>query len=217
MFFQDRTDAGKKLAQKLGSLGRDFSGWCVVGIARGGIIIAQEVAQALGLPFSAIYQDDLHHDGELLVATAFDAGCAFTLLHAPQTYRFIPDLRQMQVEDLEDLEELADKLASRQTPWQLRRILATAPRVLLCDDGIVSGRSLLTATLVLKHLGVSEVLSAVPVTHATFTRESIGSELIGWRSSYADQPQPTGMYYFNFADTSDDEVTAALVSAVTVP
>ena len=53
MIFQDRHEAGKKVAQKLEEYAHK-SNTIVLGLARGGVIIAYEVSRLLGIPFNIV-------------------------------------------------------------------------------------------------------------------------------------------------------------------
>ena len=93
MFFNDRTDAGQKLAETFRKLNRDFSGYEVAGIAKGGVIVAAPVAEALDLPLKSLVVDDFaDKDGkQLFVVTSFSSGLVFNTAGRRVPPKFVPD------------------------------------------------------------------------------------------------------------------------------
>ncbi len=77
MFFDDRTDAGKRLAARVAEQLASAKNYHVVGLARGGVPIGFAVAQALNLPLSALLIDDMTCEEGQLFVTPFGTGQLF--------------------------------------------------------------------------------------------------------------------------------------------
>lgn len=205
MFFKNRREAGTKLAEIILSSGVFSSQWDVVGIARGGVIIANEIAKVLNTRPKAICVEDLRIAGNaLLTISSLGSGAIFTDGPDGQMGMFIPDLTRFETLKIQELvKNVNDKhlrLAGFPTTY--------GERVLLCDDGVVSGRTLLTAFQSLKHARVSEIAVAIPVVFP-WVAEQTNFRVFTWRVTKMTRPA-TGMFYNSFGDTEDAEVIEIL-------
>lgn len=205
MFFDDRYDAGRQVAGVVGAQEADFSSHDVVGIARGGVIVANEVASSLGVATKAICVEDLWIDEKtLLVGTSLGSGMLFTNFKDGAVGEFVPKLSEVPSDKVQEfINEINKKygrLAGQPTQY--------GERMLLCDDGIVSGRSMITAIHSLRHVGVREIVAVVPVV-LPWVVEQNGFPVITWRVTKMSRPA-TGMFYRSFDDTPDEDVIRIL-------
>lgn len=205
MFFKDRREAGTKLAEIVLNSGVFSSQWDVVGIARGGVIIADEIAKVLNTKPKAICVEDLRIAGNaLLTISSLGSGVIFTDGPDGQMGVFIPDLTRFETLKTRELvKNVNDKhlrLAGSLTAY--------GKQVLLCDDGIISGQTLLTAFQSLKHSGVSEIAVAIPVVLPWVVNQN-NFRVFTWRVTKMTRPT-TGMFYNSFDDTEDAEVIEIL-------
>ncbi len=205
MFFKNRREAGTKLAEIVLSSGVFSSQWDVVGIARGGVIIADEIAKVLNTRPKAICIEKLHIAGNtLLTISSLGSGVIFTDGPDGQMGMFIPDLSRFKTPKTQELiKNVNDKhlrLAGSPTTY--------GERVLLCDDGVVSGRTLLTAVQALRYSGVSDIAVAIPVVLPWVTSRK-DFPVFTWRMTKMTRPA-TGMFYNSFDDTEDAEVIKIL-------
>jgi putative phosphoribosyl transferase len=143
--FRDRAAAGRKLAEALS--GRDG---VVVGVARGGVAVAAEVARELGVPLTAVDVERVNAHGRRLGATT---------AHGPP-YLLVPERA---VEDVlararRDAERLESRLEHETLPVE-------GLEALLVDDGAVTGLTLAAACMWARAEGASRVVAAVPVAH----------------------------------------------------
>jgi putative phosphoribosyl transferase len=143
--FRDRAAAGRELAEALS--GRDG---VVVGVARGGVAVAAEVARELGLPLTAVDVERVNAHGRRLGATT---------AHGPP-YLLVPERA---VEDVlararRDAERLESRLEHETLPVE-------GLEALLVDDGAVTGLTLAAACMWARAEGASRVVAAVPVAH----------------------------------------------------
>lgn len=207
MFFRDRTEAGDYLAEKLLSTKRDFSQHQLLGLARGGVIVAAPVARVLGLKLQSLIVDDLRTDTYQVTVTSFLSG----LIYKPaekKPAQWHDDLRPLS-QELDGLADFLDFVRKRHLLYNLQQDYSVSEKVLLVDDGIVTGQSALIAARALRLAGAREIVLAVPVTCAAISKISLGFEIISWRQSMFDN-RPTGLFYFNFPDTKDEEVIQAV-------
>jgi len=143
--FRDRAAAGRALAETLG--GQDG---VVVGVARGGVAVAAEVARGLGLPLTAIDVERVNAHGRRLGATS---------AHGPP-FLLVPEAA---VEDVvararREAERLESRLAHETLPVEGRETL-------LVDDGAITGLTLAAACLWARAEGAAKVVAAIPVAH----------------------------------------------------
>jgi putative phosphoribosyl transferase len=201
MFFKDRYEASAKLAEIVAQ--HRFKGqWDVVGIARGGVVIAKEIAKLFKTKPKSICVEDFLGDDFVLAASSLGSGALFDDKAGPMGL-FVPDISKIKVTRMEDLLLESTKKQERfaKTPTKY------GPRIILCDDGIVSGRTVFTAVQALQHYGVKQIAVAIPVILPWVLEQGI--KIISWRVSKMSNPS-TGMFYKSFEDTSDEEVTSIL-------
>lgn len=223
MFFQNRQDAGVKLTQALKEYGLPMSGWQTVGIAKGGVIVAREVAQEFGLPLSAICVEDvLVCDRVWSITGHRGAITAFSEdgLGGRSVLSLDESALLMSAADAGVAERISTILGYVRTQQEIYDgyyYLDSAKPILLCDDGVVSGKTMRFVAEALVRGGVSQLLLAAPVIPPWF-REAVRGygEVVTWRETKLRQPT-TGIFYFNFDDITTEEVLEALVSTAVVP
>jgi len=210
MIFRDRVDAGRRLAERLIALrGQDV---VVLGLPRGGVPVAFEVARMLGSPLDVIvvrklgvpFQPELAMGavGEGDVTVVNEAVLASTGL------------------DRADVDAVAD----RQRREVLRRAeLFRAGRAavpvrgkvaVVVDDGIATGATARAACHVARAMGASRVVLAVPVAAADSVRalRADCDELVTVQAP--ERLHAVGEWYADFAQTSDEEVNRLLHEAL---
>lgn len=203
MFFSDRREAGRQLARVVASRG-DFSSWDIVEIARGGVIIANEIAMTLGAVPKAICAEDTRIYGKtILVATSLGSGTVFNSVVDGNPGEFIGQIRE-----IKELKGFIDDIDAKHD-----RLIGLEPRtygkkILLCDDGIVSGRSVMATINSLRDAGTEEIVVAIPVVLQWVSRQK-DFPFITWRVTTMTRPA-TGIFYRSFEDTPDQEVFLAL-------
>ncbi len=206
MAFSDRTDAGRQLAARLEYLHGEPA--VVLGLPRGGVPVAYQVARALGAPLDVIvvrklgvpFQPELGmgavgEDGARVVnAQVLDfAGVAADGLAA--------------VEERERAE--VRRRASRYRAGR-QRVPLDGKTAVIVDDGVATGSTARAACAVARALGAARVVLAVPVAPP------------GWEHRLGDDadefvcvatPEPflaIGQFYADFSPTTDEEVISCL-------
>ena len=209
MPFIDRVDAGRRLAGRLQYLrGEDV---VVLGLPRGGVPVAFEVAKVLGAPLDVILVRKL--------GVPFQPELAMGALGEGDVLVLNEDVvRRAHVSEAEltEIERRArteiDRRASRFRGDRPRRALAGRTAVLV-DDGIATGATARAACQVAKAQGAARVVLAVPVCSPdTAARlrpevdELVSLETPAWFFG-------VGQFYADFRQTSDDEVVDLLQRA----
>lgn len=205
--FRDRIEGGRALAERFSDLcGRDDV--VVLGLARGGVPVAKEVADAIGAPLDAFIVRKLGVPGHEELAMGAVASGDVTVLNEDiqRWYNVTPE----QVDEVRE-RELAE-LHRREIAY---RGTTDAPvvrgqTVLLIDDGLATGTSMKAAVQAVTALGPASVMIGVPVGAPDTVREF---EEEGIRTECVLMPQrlmAIGMWYIEFFATRDDDVRAAL-------
>jgi putative phosphoribosyl transferase len=208
--FRDRADAGRILAERLAHYaGRDDV--LVLGLPRGGVPVAAEVARALGAPLDVFLVRKLGLPGqEELAMGAIASGGARVL-------------NEELVETLGIREELVDDVAAREGEELRRReVLYRGARpppdvedkiVIVVDDGLATGSSMRAAVAALRRRRPARIVVAVPAAPAS-TCEQLRPEVDELVCTRTPRPfYAVGIWYENFNQVTDDEVHALLQSA----
>ena len=204
MFFQNRIDAGKKLAEAFLKSGKDFSGFEVVGIARGGVIVAAEIARELNLPLHSICVKEMQTEKKSVVVGSFGNAVIF-MGDNRKNQRFVSDVSKLQNKNLLSLMR---EIRERNTLYNDGEVFEPGKKIILCDDGLVSGNSAFSAISLLRCNGVEEITLGIPVVPPWFIKQKLDFEVITWRVSTFNFT--TGYFYFSFPDTSNKEVINAV-------
>jgi predicted phosphoribosyltransferase len=220
--FQDRTEAGKVLAQKLAPrfAGRDDV--IVLALPRGGVPVAFEVAQLLHAPLDVFLVRKLGLPGhEELAMGAIAQSFSTPSSHPGRVVRVINDdvMRGMNVPQ-STLDELTEVEAAEL--WRrLRRYRGDRPppdvrgkTVILIDDGLATGSTMRAAATALGMQGPKEVVVAVPVAASSTCRE-LGNLVNNVLCAVTPEPfYAVGQWYLEFDQTSDEEVRHLLARGV---
>ncbi len=208
--FSNRAEAGQLLAEKLEKYaGRDDV--IVLGLPRGGVPVAYEVARRLGVPLDVFIVRKLGVPGFEELALGAIASGGVRVLNE-DVVRALPNANEL-IESV-TTRELAE-LARRE---QIYRDGRPAPdirgrTVILVDDGLATGATMRAAVAALRQLGAAKIVVAVPVGAADTCRE-IEQEVDETVCAIAPEWfQAVGQFYEDFSQTSDDEVRELLARA----
>ena len=206
MPFQDREDAGRQLGRRLAPLaGRDV---VVLGLPRGGVPVAAEVARALGAPLDVVLvrKLGLPRRPELAMGAVGEDGVVVLNEDVLQAGRVDEaTLADAERRERAELERRARQLRGNRT----RRPLEGRTAVVV-DDGIATGATARAACAVVRAHGAARVVLAVPVgsPRALGDLAPTVDEVVCLES-----PQrfaAVGQAYEDFRPTGDDEVLALL-------
>jgi len=201
--FHDRTEAGKLLAAQLGEYADRSDVW-VLGLPRGGVPVAYEIAQALNLPLDICLVRKLGVPGQPELAMgAIASGDVMVLNHEVLKSLEISRLALQQVMDTEQQElERRDRAYRENRPEPD----VQGKTVILVDDGIATSSTLRAAIATLRQKHPKEIVVAVPVApiSACESLRAIVDKII-----CLNTPEPLnsiGIWYVDFSQTSDQEV-----------
>ena len=209
MLFTDRTDAGRRLAARLEYLrGKPV---VVLGLPRGGVPVALEVARALGAPLDVIVVRKLGvpFQPELAMGAVGEDGVQ-VINHEVVRMAGVRanELAAVQAREQAQVEARAARYRIRRP----REPLAGRTAVIV-DDGIATGSTARAACQVARAHGAARVVLAVPVAPPGWQARIAGAadELV-----CVDTPRDfyaIGQFYADFSQATDDEVVACLQAA----
>jgi predicted phosphoribosyltransferase len=208
--FSDRAEAGRRLAEQLQQYAAR-SDVIVLGLPRGGVPVAFEVARRLGVPLDVFIVRKLGVPGfEELAAGAIASGGVRVLNDdvvrvLPNAEETIASITAREILEIERREQIYRD--GRPAPELRDRV------VILVDDGLATGATMRAAVKALRQRGVAKIVVAVPVGAPETCREL---EKEADETICAIAPawfQAVGQYYEDFSQTSDDEVRELLVRA----
>jgi predicted phosphoribosyltransferase len=208
--FADRHDAGRVLAERVRVYaGRDDV--LVLGLPRGGVPVAYEVARSLGaaLDVFVVRKLGVPQQPELAMGAIASGGVRILNEDVVRWYRIPQDIIEAVARDEER------ELARRERAYRNGRpaVPIEGKVVVLVDDGLATGSTMRAAIAAVRRLKPSRVIVAVPVG-ARETCQDLGA--------FADDVvcaqipaafSAVGLWYADFAQTTDDEVTALLQHA----
>lgn len=204
MTFADRLDAGRRLAAALPDLDPPV---VVLGIARGGVVVARAVADALGVACEVALVRKLGAPGNPELAIGAIA----------------PGVRVLDDEIVEDLGVTAAfvdaavareerELARREARYRAGRDAPdlTGTTALVVDDGVATGATAVAAVRWARARGAARVVLAAPVASmeaaARLRREADAVVVLETPALFL----AVGDHYERFEQVGDDEVLAAL-------
>jgi putative phosphoribosyl transferase len=203
--FEDRVDAGRQLARRLLPLrGQDV---VVLGLPRGGVPVAREVAEALDAPLDVIVVRKLGvpSQPELAMGAIGEEG-ARVLDQRTLQYFGITD---EQLERIEERERAVLEARTARFREGRERIDLTGRIALIVDDGIATGATARVACRIARQLGAARVILAVPVApEEAVSRVTEADEVICLATPHYFTA--VGYHYRDFSPTEDDEVVALL-------
>ncbi|MGA1539839.1 MAG: phosphoribosyltransferase [Chthoniobacterales bacterium] len=205
--FRDRAEAGRLLAGALADYaGRDDV--IVLGLPRGGVPVAAEVARALGAPLDVLVVRKLGAPGqeELAIGAIGEGG--------------VRVLNERLVRDLGLSRSGIERIAAEEERELERRVAAyrgghealevKGKTVIVVDDGVATGATMRAGLQTLRALGAAKIIAAAPVGAADSVAlledeadEVVVLETPAWFSA-------VGQWYDNFGQTDDAEVRALL-------
>jgi putative phosphoribosyl transferase len=205
--FADRTDAGRRLAGRLTQLaGRPRL--IVLGLPRGGVPVAAEVAEALAAPLDIFVVRKLGVPGqEEFAMGAVASGGTRVLDRDTVSALGIPEAVVEQVTERERRE-----LRRREEAYRGDRPMPAldGANVVLVDDGVATGSSMIAAIRAIRQLRPAAIVAAAPVmsrsAYAVLAREADGCVAVMIPDSFPG----VGAFYEDFSQTTDAEVLSQL-------
>lgn len=208
--FRNRAEAGLALADRLRQYA-DRDDVVVLGLPRGGVPVAFEVARSLHAPLDVFVVRKLGVPGhsELAMGAIASGGVRALNQDVITWYRLSTET----VDDAARVEQI--ELERREHAYRNGRtpLPIDGRVVLLVDDGLATGSTMRAAVLAVRRLGPSRVVVAVPVGASETCRDlaTVADEV-----TCLETPEPfeaVGLWYEDFSQTSDEEVRRLLTTA----
>lgn len=204
--FDDRTDAGRRLAEALRDRGTEAD--VVLAIPRGGLPLGRAVADALGLPLDVIVASKIGAPGnpEYAIGAAASDGSAW--LDEAAIERSGADDEYVERErrrEAENARRKAERYRGDRPEPDLR-----GKAVLLVDDGAATGSTAIAAVRLARERGADRVAVAVPVgpPAAIDDLEAEADEVVC--PKVTPSFGAVGQFYRNFGQVTDEEAMAYL-------
>jgi putative phosphoribosyl transferase len=211
--FQDRHDAGRQLAGLLGHLREERP--LVVGIPRGGVPVAAEVASALGAPLdvTVVRKIGAPQNPEFAIGALAEGGVHVL---SERVVRAV-GLSDSELETL--IARVDRELGERLRSYRGARepVELTGRTVILVDDGLATGSSALAAVWSLRKRCAARVILAVPVAapESMHALRDEADEVVC--VEMPDDLWAIGFWYEDFRPTTDEEVVALLAEGAEAP
>lgn len=206
----DRVEAGRLLAAAL----RDYAGRddvVVLGLPRGGVPVAAEVARALKAPLDVLIVRKLGAPGqeELAVGAIGEGGVRVVNESLARSIGLTDaDIDVMAAREEHELQRRVQAYRCGHNAIQVKD-----RAVILVDDGIATGATMRAGLQALRKMGAAKVIAAAPVgaqdstaALADFADEVVVLETPQWF-------QAVGQWYDDFRQIADDEVRSVLAQA----
>lgn len=208
--FRDRRDAGERLARALSGFA-NRPDVIVLGLPRGGVPVAHEVAEALRAPLDVFVVRKLGmpwHE-ELAIGAIASGGVRILDRDAIRLGSVTEDqLRQVTAREQAELER-RERLYRGSRPFPDLH----GKTVILVDDGLATGSTMRAAVEALRQEGPAQVIVAVPVgaPDTCDALRELADDVV-----CAITPEPfyaVGLWYADFSETTDDEIHDLLAHA----
>ena len=220
--FSDRVDAGRRLGERLSAhlgtqLGARLGGGgasaevVVLGLPRGGVPVAAEVARELDAPLDVlvIRKVGLPWQPELAIGAVGEGGIQVLNRQILQSTGLTADeVEQLVSIAAAEVDERVGRFRAGRAPVDL-----TGRDVVLVDDGIATGATMCAAVDVARARGAATVTVAVPVAaiQALDRLRKLADRVICLLTP--SDLRGVGLWYRDFTQTADREVTALLAKA----
>jgi putative phosphoribosyl transferase len=196
--FADRAEAGRRLAA---TLPRPPDG-VVLGLARGGIPVAAEVAALIGAPLDALVVRKVGHPRQPEYALGAVSEDGVVLPEGLPAEAVAEQLGRARAQ--------ADVLRGGRPPARV-----AGAHVVIVDDGLATGRSMATALETVRRRDARSVTLAVPVAAAPAARAFAEAGAVVHALGVVEPPDfvAVGQFYDDFGQVSDSEAAALLTAA----
>lgn len=208
--FRDRADAGRRLAARLAPFRAEEP--VVLGMARGGVVVAAEVAQAVGAPLDVLVIRKVGAPSQPeygIGAVAPGGGRSFDQTSVAALGLTSEELARLAAAEEQELKRRVDAYRQGRPEPSLRD-----RTVILVDDGLATGVSAIAAVEYVRAQGARRIVLASPIcspTAAARLRRHVDEVIClcspeGFRS--------VGQWYESFDQTSDEQVLELLRAPV---
>jgi putative phosphoribosyl transferase len=211
--FADRSAAGRQLAEVLQD--RLLSEPLIVALPRGGVPVAFEMAQRLGLPLDLLIVRKIGAPGhpEFGIGAVADGPEPHVVIDEKAARRFPLPPGYLDTETRHQLAEVERRHRMYFGEDQAEDHDFRGRDIILVDDGIANGGSIFAGIQALKHMGAGRIVVAVPVASRMLVEELRHAVAEVICLSAPENLQAVSLHYDDFAQTTDQEVVALLKQA----
>lgn len=204
-WFRDREDAGGQLGRLLQHM--HLGAVTVLGLPRGGVPVAAQVAQLLDSPLDVIVVRKLGLPGHPEVAMGAIGEGGITVTDADMLSRARVSDQELAAVEASERATLRSRVARLQPH---RSVLDLKARdVVIVDDGIATGATMTAACRVARRKGAARVFAAAPVGSLSAIEQIDGADRI-FCVLIPEDFDAVGRYYRDFDQTADEEVERLL-------
>ncbi len=207
--FENRQEAGRLLAQQLDT----YRGWraVVLGIPRGGIVVARELADALQADMDLMLAHKLGSPGQPELAMGSVTEDGHLLLNEEVVAALGVDDAHIQQEKARQMAEIKRRTGLFRRARE--RVPLTGKTVIITDDGVATGATMRAGVIAARRRGAARVVVAVPVAppDTAAALRTVADTVVCLAT-----PEPfygIGAFYADFHQIPDEEVLAALAAA----
>ena len=184
----------------------------VLGLPRGGVPVAFEVAAALGCPLDVFVVRKLGHPAQREFAIGAIASGGVRILSAGAADLSAETLDRITRRELAELDRREQLYRGDRPPLAL-----SGKRVIVVDDGLATGASMRAAAAALRQARAAHITAAVPVAAAEIFA-ALGREVDAIVCAATPQPfEAVGLWYRDFSATTDAEVSMLLAASRAAP
>ena len=207
MVYLDRKDAGKRLAEKL-MHHRDKADVIVLGLPRGGVTVACEVAKALHCPLDILIVRKIGFPGNPELAAGAVSETGTVVFNEDIVSHYGVSREYLEKETARQQEEIARRIALYRGGEGVPPLAGKT--VILVDDGVATGATMKAAISTLKKESIAKLVAALPVASREAEQEM--STLVDeWVCLQAPAVfRAVGNFYVDFTQVEDEEVVAML-------
>lgn len=201
--FEDRKDAGEKLASRLQKY-KNNRNTIVIGLPRGGVVVAFEVSQNLHLPLDIVAPRKISMPGnpEAAIGAVTPDGNKVLDLEFISALEIKQDYLDNEIsKEIEEAKRRIQVYRENKKPLDLNK-----KTVIVVDDGVATGSTMKAAVKSIRSQNSKKIVLAIPVAPNNFLK-TIASEVD--EIICLEMPESfiaVGQAYKNFTQTSDDEV-----------
>lgn len=210
MIYRDRSDAGRRLAARLTHHAGDPS-VLVLGLPRGGVPVAAEVADALGAPLDVYVVRKLGVPGqrELAMGAIGSGGVRVMNDRVLRAAGVAPEeIEEVIREEERELERRERTLRGERPPPEVE-----GRTIVLVDDGIATGSTMRAAIAALQARGARKIVVAVPIAASETCAELAGEVDEVVCAATPDPVRAISIWYEDFGQTTDAQVRELVESA----
>ncbi len=204
--FHDRREAGQLLAREISNL--RGAGTVVLGIPRGGIVVADELARELDAALDIIIARKMRAPGypELAIGAVAEDGNVF--LNEMLVAELGIDKDYIEGERINQMEEIGQR--ARLVRRVLPKIDLQGKTVIVTDDGVATGATTLASIWAARREKPAKLVTAIPVgaEHTLVSLARDVDEMVALRAP--PDFMAVGQFYSRFQQVTDEEVLAIL-------